>query len=486
MAVANAMPRHANRTDHGGKAIIGMGRELGAARRRLAHMAIAGAAALTAASAAAAGGGHLAKLRETEHAGPPPAVLPLKEQARIRDAWLAERLDTVAPALMREQGVDMWVMVAREYLEDPVLATMLNATSLRARRRTILVLYDPGGGKPLERLTVSRYGLGGLFEASWQPEAQPDQWARLGEIVAARNPRRIAINTSPLTAFADGLTLSQHQGLVAALPETYRARLVPADALAVGWLETRIPAEVAAYPDLVRIAHAIIGEAFSDKVITPGRTTADDVVWWMRERVAELKLDTWFQPSVGIFRQGAAGELGGSEVIRPGDMLWTDFGITYLGLNTDTQHLGYVLKPGETEAPAGLRAGLADANRVQDAVTASFRTGLSGNDMLAAARAKVAAQGLDATIYSHPIGYHGHGAGAAIGFWDDQQPSERGAHRLRPNTAWSIELQATRAVPEWGGQRVSFRTEEDGFFDGERFRYIDGRRTGFHLIGGRR
>jgi len=445
-----------------------------------------GAALALAASVAHAQADHLSKLRETEDASVAiPAVLPLKEQARIRDAWLKERLDTLVPALMREQGVDMWVMVAREYLEDPVLATMLNATSLRARRRTILVFFDPGDGKPVERLTVSRYGLGGLFEAAWEPEKQPDQWARLGEIVAARDPDRIAINTSPLTAFGDGLTLSQHQGLMSALPAKYQARVVPADALAVGWLETRIPGEVAVYPDLVRIAHSIIDEAFSEKVITPGVTTADDVVWWMRERVAGLKLAPWFQPSVGIFRQGAADELDGDEVIRPGDMLWTDFGITYLGLNTDTQHLGYVLKPGETDAPAGLKAGLAANNRVQDALTSSFRTGLSGNDMLVAARAKAIAQRLNPTIYSHPIGYHGHGAGAAIGFWDDQKPSERGAHKLRPNTAWSIELSQTQAVPEWGGQQVVFRTEEDAFFDGTRVRYLDGRRTAFHLIGAR-
>ena len=446
------------------------------------RLLVAAALAMSA-STASAQADYVSKLRDTESTAAAPAVLPLKEQASIRDAWLKERLDTIVPALMREQGVDMWVLVAREYLEDPVVATMLNATSLRARRRTILVFFDPGGGKPVERLTVSRYGLGELFAPSWEPEEEPDQWQRLGELIAERDPKKIAINVSPLTAFADGLTVSQQEGLLAGLPEKYRGRIARSDALAVGWLEARIPAEMAVYPDLVRIAHSIIGEAFSTKVITPGKTTASDVQWWMRERVAELKLGTWFHPSVGIFRQGVAEELDGDELIQPGDLLWTDFGITYLGLNTDTQHLGYVLRPGETDAPAGLKAGLAAANKVQDALTSSFRTGLSGNDMLAAARAKVAAQGLDATIYSHPIGYHGHGAGAAIGFWDDQTPSERGAHKLRPNTAWSIELQATHAVPEWGGQKVSFRTEEDGFFDGQRFRYIDGRRTGLHLIG---
>lgn len=411
-----------------------------------------------------------------------PKLLSLEEQAQLRDTWTAERLDTIVPALMREQGIDMWVLIAREYLEDPVLATMLDARSLHARRRTILVFFDPGDGKPVERLTVSRYAIGELFEPAWVPETEPDQWKRLAELIAARNPRKIALNISAATAFGDGLTHSQYQDFIAALPEPMRARIVPGEELAVGWLETRTPAEMARYPEIVRTAHAIIAEGLSNRVIIPGVTTADDVVWWFRERIAGLKLATWFHPSVSIFRQGAAKELGGDEIIRPGDMLWTDFGIMYLGLATDTQHLAYVLKPGETDAPAGLKAGLAAANRVQDALTSSFRTGLSGNDMLVEARRKALEAGLNPSIYSHPIGYHGHAAGAAIGFWDDQSPSDRGTHKLRPNTAWSIELSQTQAVPEWGGQTVQFRTEEDAFFDGQSVRYLDGRQTRFHLI----
>lgn len=411
-------------------------------------------------------------------------VLSLREQARIRDEWLARRLDTIVPALMREQGVDMWLLIAREYLEDPVMSTMLNATSLRARRRTILVFHDPGEGRAVERLTVSRYGLGGLFAPSWDPSAQPDQFVRLAELIAERDPARIAVNVSPATAFGDGLTHSQYEALMAALPERYRARVVSRDALAIGWLETRIPEEMTRYPDIVRLAHAIIAEGFSDRVVTPGRTTANDLAWWYRERINALGLDTWFHPNVAIFRRGAAGPLDGETVIERGDMLWCDFGIVMLGLNTDTQQLAYVLREGEREAPAGLRAGLAAANRVQDAVTASFRTGLSGNEILAAARSRAIAAGLRPTIYSHPIGYHGHGAGASIGFWDNQEPDPRGEHRLRANTAWSIELSARHAVPEWGGQEVDFRLEEDAFFDGTTVRYLDGRQTRFHLIGG--
>jgi hypothetical protein len=412
----------------------------------------------------------------------PATILPLRERARVQDEWLARRLETIVPRLMRENGFDMWILVGREYLEDPVMTTMLDARSLRARRRTVLVFHDPGQGRRVERLTVSRYGLGGLFEPSWDPAAQPDQWARLAEIIGSRNPRRIAINVSPRTAFADGLTHSQYSELMAALPAPLRARVVPTDELAVGWLETRVPEEMARYPGIVRTAHDIIAEGFSRRAVTPGRTTVEDLAWWYRDRINGLGLDTWFHTNVAIFRQGAERPLDGESVIQPGDMLWVDFGITYLGLNTDTQQLAYVLRSGESEAPAGLRAGLAAANRVQDAVTSSFRAGQSGNAILAAARERAIAAGLRPTIYSHPLGLHGHGAGPAIGFWDNQAPDPRGERPVRPNTAWSIELSARHAVPEWGGQEVDFRLEEDAFFDGRSVRYLDGRQTRFHLI----
>jgi hypothetical protein len=413
-----------------------------------------------------------------------PSILSLRERAKLQDAWLKRRLDTVVPALMREHKIDMWVMIAREYLEDPVVATMLDAESMHARRRTILIFFDPGDGKAVERLTVSRYGLGGLFAPAWEPEKQPDQWKRLGEIISQRNPKTIAINSSPLTAFADGLTLSQYQGMIGALSPELQARVKPTHALAVGWLETRVPEEMAVYPGIVRMAHAIIAEGLSSKVISPGRTTSDDVVWWFRDRIDRLGLGTWFQPSVGILRQGVKGMLEGDHVIQKGDMLWTDFGLTYLRLNTDTQHLGYVLKDGEKDAPVGLKRGLQAAAQVADALTSSFKTGRSGNEMLALARAAAIAKGLRPSIYSHPIGYHGHAAGANIGFWDNQGPGPQGEHRLRPNTAWSIELNATAKVPEWGNQDVEFRSEEDAFFDGETVTYLDGRQREFHLVGG--
>ena len=410
------------------------------------------------------------------------AVLPLRERAAVIDTVLEERLDTLAAQIMREEGVEMWVVMAREYFEEPVIATMLDARSMHARRRTILIFFDPGEGRPLERLTVSRYGLAGLFEPSWSPEEQPNQWRAVAEIIAERDPQTIAINTSDMTAFGDGMTLSQHRAMLNALPERFHDRIISGETLSVRWLQTRIPAERALYPEIVRLARSFIAQALSNAVITPGQTTAEDVSWWYRETAASLGVEPWFHPSVGVQRQGEEGILRGDVVIQPGDLVWTDFGITYLRLSTDTQHLAYVLKPGETEAPAGLRAGLAASNQVQDILLSHFQTGLSGNEILARARAEAIEAGLDPSIYTHPIGHYGHGAGPAIGFWDNQEADPRGSGPVRANTAWAIELTSYSPVPEWNGQVVDFRTEEDAFFDGETVRFLDGRQTELTLI----
>ncbi len=421
--------------------------------------------------------------------GDMPVVLPLRERAAVRDGWLLERLETVVPKLMRAQGIDLWILSAREYDEDPTLATMLPATWMAARRRTVLLFHDPGEGQALERLAVARYDIGQAFRKAWDPEAQPDQWKRVAELVAERDPERIALDVSPTFALADGLSHSEHQALLAALPERYHARIVSAEALAIGWLETRIPSELAVYPQLCRIAHEIIAAGLSEVAIQPGVSTTQDLAWWYRERIAALHLETWFHPDVELQRADAP-ERGGSfaqrqgeEVILPGDLLHVDFGIFYLGLNTDTQQHAYVLRPGESDAPAGLMHGVAQANRLQDILMSQFALGRTGNQVLARTRELALAEGLRPSIYTHPLGYHGHGAGAAIGLWDRQEGVPgTGDWPLAESTCWSIELNATVGVPEWGGKDVRFMLEEDAFFDGQRCRFLDGRQTELLLI----
>lgn len=424
-----------------------------------------------------------------------PAILPMRERAEVQDAWLENRLKTLVPDLMRRNGIDLWVMSAREYNEDPVVRTMLPATWLNARRRTILLFFDRGDdsgvdGTGVERLAIARYAVGDAFPAAWNPDEQPDQWARVAELIAERDPQRIAVNRSTTFPLADGMTDTEFDGLNDALSERYRSRIVSGENLAVGWLETRTQEEMMVYPTVVKIAQAIIAEGFSEQVITPGVTTVEDVEWWYRDRIRQLGLVTWFHPSVSVQR-AESGERsndfsdpsGTNAVIRPGDLLHVDFGIEYLGLHTDTQEHAYVLRPGEDQAPKGLRDGFAVGNRVQDILTDQFAVGQAGNQMLAAALRQTQSEGIDATIYTHPIGLHGHAAGPAIGMWDMQGGVPgKGDYPLYPNTAFSIELNAAVPVAEWGGQRVRFMLEQDAFFDGENVWYIDGRQTELHLI----
>lgn len=417
-----------------------------------------------------------------------PAVPSLRDRVAAHDRLVKARLDTVVPRIMREVGVDMWILVSSEYNEDPVVKTMLPATWMSARRRMVLIFFDRGAEAGVERLVVSRYPVGDLFPAAWNPEEQPDQWARVAQLVAERDPRRIAINISRDFALADGMTVGEHRQLVAALGPM-AGRLESQDRLALGVLETRTPEDLDVYQGIMRVAHALIPEGLSEKVITPGVTTTQDVVWWYRERLADLRQDAWCQPSLNIQRAGMGPATPGRQtlpdnpVIMPGDLLHVDFCAGMLGLKTDTQMLAYVLKPGETDAPAGLKAGLAAANKVQDALTSSFRTGLTGNEVLSIAREKAIAAGTNPIIYTHPIGLHGHAAGTSIGFWDNQGPTPgRGDYPVQPDTAWSIELAAVAKVAEWGGQELRFALEVDGVFDGTGWRWIDGRQTELMLI----
>ncbi|MEO0790079.1 MAG: M24 family metallopeptidase [Bacteroidota bacterium] len=415
-----------------------------------------------------------------------PPILSVQEQGELEDAWLKRRIETVLPDLMRRVGVDMWILVSREYNEDPILETMLPSTWMGARRTTILVIYDPGEG-PLETLACARYGVGDIFQKAWDKEEQPDQWARLVELIEERDPSQIAINRGVNFGLADGLSAFHLERLRLTLPSKYVDRLVSVESLGIGWLETRIPEEMVMYRHIMQVAHGIIAEAFSEKVIKPNRTTTDEVVWYMRERARELGLSVWFHPTVDIQRAEeeelyAFSGRPESDVIRPGDLLHCDFGITYCGLNTDTQHNAYVLRPGETTLPDYLQEAQRQGMLAMDILTHEYETGLTGNQILAAALAGGQAAGLRPTIYSHPIGYHGHGAGPPIGLWDQQEGVPiRGDYPLYPNTAYSIELNTKVYIKEWD-KDIRMMMEEDGYWDGETFEYIDGRQTDLYLI----
>ena len=421
-------------------------------------------------------------LPSPERTRPENRVLTHREQAPIVRSRIVERFETVLPELMRREGIDMWIIVTREYNSDPVFRSMAPLTTYSSRRRTILVFHDRGEGLGVERLSVGRFDYDGLFDVV--PTHNDAQYEGPRRVVEERDPQTIGINVSQYWNHADGLTANERDNVQEALGPEYASRLTSAEMLAVGWLEVKLPKETDQYRFVMRIAHQVIAEAFSNSVIAPGISTTEDVRWWMRQRVAELGLGQWFHPSINVQRRGGAPEAGPEGVvIQRGDMLHTDFGIIHLGYSTDTQHNAYVLLPGETDAPDGLKAGLAAANRLQDLNMEYGEIGATGNEALAGALAQAEREGLDATIYSHPIGYHGHGAGPPIGMTDYQDGVPvRGDAVLRPNTWRSIELNVRFPVPEWDDQEVRFALEEDAALTEDGWVWIGGRQSEFCLI----
>jgi Xaa-Pro aminopeptidase len=415
----------------------------------------------------------------------PPAnrVLTHREQAPLQSRWIAQRFKTLLPALMRREHIDMWIIVSREYNDDPVFRSMSPLTTYSSRRRTILVFADRGGDTGVESLSIGRFDYDGLF--TLEKTDNDGQWDGLRNVVEARDPTVIGIDVSEQYNHADGLSANERDNLMKALGAKYAARVTSAEMLAVGWLETKLPEETAAYHDVMRVAHQVIAEAFSNQVIVPGVTTNEDVAWWMRQRVAEMGLGQWFHPTITVWRHGglptpapAAGY-----VIQRGDMLHCDFGIVYLGFSTDTQHNAYVLRVGETDAPQGLKDGLKAANRLQQLTLEHAKLGATGNQALLGALAAAKREGLTPSIYCHPIGYHGHAAGPPIGMTDYQQGvSGRGDYSFRPNTWHSIELNVKHNVPEWGNQSVQFALEEDAALLETGWTWIAGPQTQFYLV----
>lgn len=420
-------------------------------------------------------------------------VLPLRDQARVIDEILDERLNQLLPKLMEKTGIDMWVMITREYNEDPIVRTFLPATWISARRTTMLVFYYNPATKEYTKSAVARYNVGSSIKAAWDMTKYPDQYDALMAIIQQHQPKKIGINTSVSYGHADGLDHTAYEQFMQKIPAKFKSAVVSAEPLAVAWLETRTEREMQIYPQVVEISKAIIAEGFSSKVITPGITTSEDLVWWYRQKINQLGLSTWFHPSVEIQRNDATAfdhltafsnkGHDAKNIIQQGDLLHVDFGITYLRLNSDIQEHAYVLKPGEKDAPEYLKNALAVGNRLQDILTNQFSLNKTGNAILKDALAQAKKEGINATIYTHPIGSHGHAAGPTIGMWDMQNgvPGS-GDYPMYYQTAYSIELNAAVEIKEWK-KTIRIMLEQDGYFDQNGFRYISGRQTKFHLVG---
>ena len=416
------------------------------------------------------------------------AVLPLKDRVRAIEETQKDRLENLLPQLMEREKIDCWVIITREYNEDPIIKSLLPPTWLNARRRTILVFTLDESSNKVDMAAITRYSFGSLIKSVWDKEKEPDQMKALVDYLKLKNPKKIGINISDTYGIADGLSVTDHKLLMNYLPKSLKTRVISSEPLAVSWVETRTEKEMTLFSHLTEITHNIIKEAFSTGVITPGVTTTDDVVWWMREKVSSMGLKTWFHPTIDVQRADdsdlyAFDAKQKFDIIKPGDLVHCDFGITYLNLNTDCQQLAYVLKPNEVDAPKYLKDGLKAGNLLEDILTSNFKEGITGNEILKISRKEAIEKGLRPQIYTHPLGLFGHSAGTIFGMWDNQGFVQgTGEWKLNANTAYAIELNTKVYIKEWG-KDVRIMLEEPGFFSKDGFRYINKRQEKFHLIG---
>ena len=412
-------------------------------------------------------------------------ILSEKDRAVLKDELLEDRFQHLLPQLMDEANLDMWLLISREYNEDPVLKTMLPARWLNARRRTMILFYRNKQQNTIERIAVARYDIGKSIKSAWNKELEPNQWKALSAIIAERNPTKIGINYSKHFALADGLVKTDYEELVDNLPDSLTSKLVSAEKLAIAWLETRTEKEMKLFRKLVKTTHDIIDVAFSEKVIEPGKTTTEDVVWFLRQTVTDMGLETWFHPTIDIQRTNQ--ELQShiysftkgdkDKIIQKGDLLHCDFGITYIGLNTDCQQHAYVLKDNETSVPEYLATAFKKGNRLQDILTTTMQEGKTGNEILLSSLSTAKKEGLRPSIYTHPLGKYGHSAGTTIGMWDSQGGVPfNGDYSLHKNTVYAIELNVTVSIPEWQ-KDIRIMLEEAGFYGDNFFEYVNERQT---------
>jgi Xaa-Pro aminopeptidase len=417
-----------------------------------------------------------------------PKLLSVREQQAVREEWLKKRLDTMLLPMMRQQKIEMWIVTNEEFHPDPVTGYIAPPLPY-VGRRDFFIFADRGGNK-LDRLALVRYAeehLKYFFEVVNPPGR--DVAATLRRLVAERNPKTIALNMGGMRGATDGLTHDTYKFLTETLGPDYTARLVSAAPLIVDYMDTRLPEELEHYRTAVALTDILTQRAFSNEVITPGKTTVGDVRWWFLQQVNNAGLDVWFQPDLRIQRQNQ--ESGKTQqflsvadesaVIQGGDVIHIDCGLNYLGLSTDWQKMGYVLRPGEKDAPEGLKRALANTNRLQDALFTHIKPGAKGFEVYDATMADMKGLVLEGMIYSHSVGNQGHALGASIDFRRVSAGSSL-EPPFRDGSYTSIELNTTTPVSEWGGQKVTIMMEDDAYLTKDGMKWFRPRQTAFYLI----
>lgn len=419
-------------------------------------------------------------------------TLSQKEQAELYNKNLEWKLDNVLPQIMRRENIDMWIIICFENSEDPVYKTLTTWPIDGARRLSILLFHDaPDGFKKLSATWHGAAASGYMYKSIFTDRSNgaEDQFKVVADYIKQADPRRIGINYDPEIiddfSHANGLSHFHYEKLFSAIGPKYQPRLVSAKKIVMGWFETRTPWEESFFRHMAGLTHDLIEEFFSNAVITPDVTTISDVTWWIVERIREKKLNYWFFPSIDIERSSENRNRYGKDdtVIRRGDLLHCDVGISYMGLTTDMQHNAYVLNSGENEAPEGIRTLFEKGKRFQDICMKEMIEGRTGNEILKAVLTKGKAEGLNPVMYSHPVNYYGHGAGMTVGVTEEQVFLKvSGEHKLYKNTTYALEFSVSATVQEWKNESLRLGVEDDIIFSGGKASFVDGRQEKLYLI----
>jgi Xaa-Pro aminopeptidase len=412
-------------------------------------------------------------------------LLSLRDQMEIREQWLRTRLGTYLLPMMKRHGIDMWIVVNEEFHPDPVTPHIVPPIPM-VGSRDIFVFIDQG--QRIERLAFVRYNeerLNNHYKLVMPARGKLAE--DLKKIVDERNPKTIALDMGGTRGQMHGLSMDSYKFLADALGEKNEKKFVSAERFLTEYMDTRVPGELEHYRNAVHATDGITRRAFSNEVITPGKTTVGDVRFWMLQQVNDLGLTVWFQPDLRIQRQAAKSTAAGpfldvakeSEVIERGDLIHVDFGLDYMGLSTDWQKMGYVLKRGERDAPAGLKAAFKNTNKLQDILFSVARAGMTGGEVYERTMAGAKSAGIDAMIYSHAIGFHGHGLGPSFDFRGNVGG---GANKILPGSYMSIELNTSSTVPEWGGQKVTMMAEDDAYMTDKGYEFFRPRQTELYII----
>ena len=407
------------------------------------------------------------------------SFLPLREaeaessraRARHEREWdaKAKKMEQHLLRTMRKHGVDMWILMSRENHPDPIL-DLFGAYGVSGwyGHRNAYVFYD-GGASSLETTVIGTHLSDHLkrFYGNIVSYGEEGLAHHLGPFVRERDPKKIAVNRSRTISMADGLTSSLESYLVEAISPVYPERVVSSEPMAIDYISYRTDEELEIEREASFITYHLLRRAFSNEVITPGKTTLMDVYWWIVDEWKNQDLEFNFPPGLDIQRRGVEERLEDhlDPVIQPGDLLHVDFGVRLMGLVTDQQKMAYVLRPGETEAPEGLRKSFAQSERLGEIILEELEPGVVGHVVKERSEERGIGEGILNSVYPHAQGNWVHDAGAWVSFDWPERYGQHPREPVREREIWSIEYSTSLDLPEWGGQRISMLREEDAWVD---------------------